>query len=46
MQITLQSIATIHNNRTEAIDDEWGEIISEITLESHIPSKRLDSASG
>jgi tRNA-Thr(GGU) m(6)t(6)A37 methyltransferase TsaA len=39
MQIKLQSIATIHNIRTAAIDDDWGEIISEITLESDIPAE-------
>ena len=39
MQLTLQSIATIHNIRTEAIDDDWGEIISEITLEPTIPTE-------
>jgi tRNA-Thr(GGU) m(6)t(6)A37 methyltransferase TsaA len=37
MQITLRSIATIHNIRAEVIDDDWGEIISEITLEPTIP---------
>jgi tRNA (adenine37-N6)-methyltransferase len=39
MQITLQSIATIHNTRSEVIDDNWGSIISEIRLESYIPSE-------
>jgi tRNA (adenine37-N6)-methyltransferase len=39
MQITLQSIAIIHNSRTEVIDDDWGEIISAITLEPHIPTE-------
>ena len=39
MQITLQSIATVSNTRIEAIDDEWGNIISEITLAPHIPDE-------
>lgn len=39
MQITLQSIATVQNSRRDAIDDDWGEIISEITLEPHVPAE-------
>jgi tRNA-Thr(GGU) m(6)t(6)A37 methyltransferase TsaA len=38
MQITLQSIGSIHNSRTAIADDDWGEIISEITLDPNIPS--------
>jgi tRNA-Thr(GGU) m(6)t(6)A37 methyltransferase TsaA len=39
MQIILQSIATVHNIRREAIDDHWGDILSEITLESFVPTE-------
>src|SRR5258708_21199659 len=39
MQIILQSIATVHNTRREVIDDQWGDTISEITLESFVPTE-------
>lgn len=39
MQIKLLSIATIHNSRTAVTDDNWGEIISEITLDANIPTE-------
>lgn len=39
MQVILKPIATTHNYRTEIIDDEWGDLISEITLEPHIPAE-------
>lgn len=41
MQVSLQSIATVHNQRKEAIDDNWGEIISTITLAPNIPTESL-----
>ena len=42
MQITLQPVATTQNSRKEAIDDNWGEVITEIILEPHIPEEALD----
>ena len=42
MEITLRSIATTGNSRKEAIDDNWGDITSEITLEPHIPSEAFE----
>jgi len=42
MHITLQSIATTHNTRIEAIDDNWAGIITEITLEPHIPTEAFE----
>ena len=36
------SIATVFNERTEPIDDNWGSIISEIKLENHIPTEAID----
>jgi tRNA-Thr(GGU) m(6)t(6)A37 methyltransferase TsaA len=42
MQINFTPIAIIKNSRTEASDDNWGEIISEIELAEHIPAEALD----
>lgn len=42
MDIILQPIAYVTNNRTEASDDHWGEVISEITLLPHIPEAAFD----
>ena len=43
MDITLQPIATIHNKRTTATDDFWGDTISEITLLPHIPAEAFNN---
>jgi tRNA-Thr(GGU) m(6)t(6)A37 methyltransferase TsaA len=37
MDIILQPIATVSNNRLTPTDDFWGDVISEITLLPHIP---------
>ncbi len=37
MHITLQPIATVKNSRTELIDDNWSDIVSEIELADYIP---------
>lgn len=42
MQILLSPVAIVHNTRTEAIDDFWGSIISEITLLEHIPTEAFN----
>ncbi len=42
MDITLQPIAKTQNTRTEATDDNWGEVITQITLEDHIPAEAFD----
>jgi tRNA-Thr(GGU) m(6)t(6)A37 methyltransferase TsaA len=42
MQIILSPIAVIHNVRKEVTDDEWGEVISEIRLEAHIPTEAFE----
>ena len=42
MDILLKPIASIKNNRKEAIDDNWGEITSEIVLAEHIPTEAFD----
>ena len=39
----LTKIATIHNSRTEATDDHWGNIITEITLADGIPTEAFDN---
>ncbi len=42
MQFTIQSIATVHNNRQMIQDDRWGgEIISTIELADHIHEASL-----
>ena len=43
MDIILNPIATTHNSRTEATDDFWGGIITEITLADHIPEEAFDN---
>lgn len=41
MQYTIQSIATVRNNRQMIKDDHWGEIISTIELADHIQEASL-----
>lgn len=41
MQYTIQSIATVRNNRQMLKDDHWGEIISTIELADHIQEVSL-----
>jgi tRNA (adenine37-N6)-methyltransferase len=43
MDITLKPVATIHNSRREATDDYWGSVITEITLEDHIPTEAFEN---
>jgi len=42
MQIQLKSIATVKNQRAEPIDDNWGDVISEIELADDIPTEAFD----
>ncbi|HEY4964985.1 MAG TPA: SAM-dependent methyltransferase [Puia sp.] len=39
MDIKLQPIARVRNNREKTVDDFWGTIISEIELEEQIPEE-------
>ncbi len=43
MDIVLKPVATIRNSRIEATDDYWGEVITEITLEEHIPAEAFEN---
>ena len=43
MDIILQPIATVTNQRTTPTDDFWGDTISEICLADHIPDDALDN---
>lgn len=43
MNITLTPIATIKNSRKPVIDDNWGEIISEIELAGAIPGEAFEN---
>ncbi len=40
--ILLKPIATVKNERTEPIDDNWGNIVSEIELCEDIPTEAFD----
>jgi len=42
MKFQIESIATVYNKRKEAIDDFWGDTISEIRLHDSIPETSLD----
>jgi tRNA-Thr(GGU) m(6)t(6)A37 methyltransferase TsaA len=43
MDIVLKSVATTHNSRKEATDDYWGNVITSITLQRHIPTEAFDN---
>jgi len=43
MNITLWSIAATRNSRTEATDDYWGNVLTEITLADDIPTEAFDN---
>jgi tRNA-Thr(GGU) m(6)t(6)A37 methyltransferase TsaA len=45
MEITLKPIAYVKCSRTEAIDDNWGSIISEIVLAEHVPNEAFEGIS-
>ena len=42
MQIILSPIGSVSNSRTETLDDNWGNIRSEITLNEEYPAESLD----
>ena len=42
MIITLEPIATVHNDRPELGDDGWGEVESRIELSEGMPTEALD----
>ena len=42
VEFTVRPIATVHNSRTEAIDDNWAAIPSEIRLSDELPEACLD----
>ena len=39
MEIILKPIAAVRNSRTELVDDNWAQIISEIELANDIPTE-------
>ena len=43
MKISVEPVAYVTNSRREALDDNWSEIISTITLQEHIPIEAFDS---
>ena len=42
MKFQVESIGTVYNKRKEAVDDFWGDTISEIRLHDSIPESSLD----
>jgi tRNA-Thr(GGU) m(6)t(6)A37 methyltransferase TsaA len=42
MKFQIESIGTVYNKRKEAVDDYWGDTISEIRLHDHVPEDSLD----
>jgi tRNA-Thr(GGU) m(6)t(6)A37 methyltransferase TsaA len=42
MKFQIESIAIVYNKRKEAVDDFWGDTVSEIRLHEHIPEEALD----
>ncbi len=42
MKFQIESIGTVYNKRKEAVDDFWGDTISEIRLHDSIPESSLD----
>jgi len=43
MNIILQPVAITRNSRKEITDDYWGGIVTEITLEEHIPTEAFEN---
>lgn len=41
--ISISPIAFVRNKRTEIIDDNWSDVISEIELATNIPTESLDN---
>lgn len=42
MKITLEPIGTVHNNRSEISDDNWGDVVSKIVISEQYPASSLD----
>ena len=42
MKFQIESIGTVYNKRKEAVDDFWGDTVSEIRLHDSIPESSLD----
>ena len=42
MKFEIESIGTVYNKRKEAVDDFWGDTVSEIRLHDTIPESSLD----
>jgi tRNA-Thr(GGU) m(6)t(6)A37 methyltransferase TsaA len=43
MEITLKEIAFTSNSRVEVTDDNWGNVITEITLEGYVPDEAFEN---
>ncbi len=41
-EITLHPVAWVHNTRLTTEDDDWGDLVSEITLDPSLPEESLD----
>jgi tRNA-Thr(GGU) m(6)t(6)A37 methyltransferase TsaA len=42
MEITFRPVAVVGNERKKPLDDQWGDVISEIQLEEHIPTEAFE----
>ena len=42
MDLSVRAVAYIHNERSEALDDNWGDIVSTVELASDVPSEALE----
>ena len=46
MNITLEPIGVVHNDRRDLADDHWGDVESTIELDARLPGSSLDGIEG
>jgi tRNA (Thr-GGU) A37 N-methylase len=45
MNLSVRAVAYIHNERSEALDDNWNDIVSTVELGADVPSEALNGLS-
>jgi tRNA (Thr-GGU) A37 N-methylase len=45
MNLSVRAVAYIHNERSEALDDNWDDIVSTVELAADVPSEALNGLS-
>jgi len=45
MNLSVRAVAYIHNERSEALDDNWNDIVSTVELAADVPSEALNGLS-